>query len=51
MHWVKQDKLNMEVSMILNISVISVKNYLQGIFKILDALNRAQAASKYKQAF
>jgi len=51
MDWVKLGKTNMEIGMILNISTFTVKNHLQRIFKKLDVLNRAQAASKYTQAF
>jgi DNA-binding CsgD family transcriptional regulator len=35
--------------MILNISAFTVKNHLQRIFKKLDVLNRAQAATKYNR--
>ena len=48
MRWVKMGKTNQEIGMILNISAFTVKNHLQRIFKKLDVLNRAQAATKYR---
>jgi DNA-binding CsgD family transcriptional regulator len=51
MDWVKLGKTNMEIGMILNISSFTVKNHLQRIFKKLDVLNRAQAATQYQKAF
>jgi transcriptional regulator EpsA len=49
MLWVKMGKTNPEIGMILNISAFTVKNHLQRIFKKLDVLNRAQAATKYNR--
>lgn len=46
MDWVRQGKTNHEIGMILNISVFTVKNHLQRIFKKLDVLNRAQAVAR-----
>jgi transcriptional regulator EpsA len=48
MHWVKEGKTNVEIGMILDISIYTVKNHLQRIYKKLDVLNRAQAAYLYK---
>ncbi|MDQ3185026.1 MAG: transcriptional regulator EpsA [Pseudomonadota bacterium] len=46
MNWVKMGKTNPEIASILDISVFTVKNHLQHIFKALDVSNRMQAASK-----
>jgi transcriptional regulator EpsA len=51
MLWVKMGKTNHEIGMILNISAFTVKNHLQRIFKKLDVLNRAQAATKYNRIY
>ncbi len=51
MDWVQKGKTNVEIGVILDISAFTVKNHLQRIFKKLDVLNRAQAASRYKLAF
>lgn len=48
MHWVAAGKTNPEIGLILDISVFTIKNHLQRVFKKLDALNRAQAVSKIK---
>jgi transcriptional regulator EpsA len=45
MDWVRKGKTNQEIAMILNISVFTVKNHLQRIFKKLDVMNRAQAVA------
>lgn len=49
MNWVKMGKTNPEIASILDISVFTVKNHLQHIFKTLDVSNRMQAASKVTQ--
>ncbi|SCY52625.1 transcriptional regulator EpsA [Nitrosospira sp. Nl5] len=49
MNWVKMGKTNPEIASILDISVFTVKNHLQHIFKTLDVSNRMQAASKVAQ--
>ena len=49
MNWVKMGKTNPEIATILDISVFTVKNHLQHIFKTLDVSNRMQAASKVAQ--
>lgn len=46
MDWVRKGKTNQEIGSILNISIFTVKNHLQRIFKKLDVLNRAQAVAK-----
>ncbi|MGA2551164.1 MAG: XrtB/PEP-CTERM-associated transcriptional regulator EpsA [Burkholderiaceae bacterium] len=46
MDWVRKGKTNQEIGMILNISVFTVKNHLQRVFKKLDVLNRAQAVAR-----
>lgn len=40
-------KTNVEIGMILGVSVFTVKNHLQHIFRKLDVNNRAQAVSKF----
>jgi transcriptional regulator EpsA len=50
MSWVRQGKTNNEIGLILNISVFTVKNHMQRIFKKMDVLNRAQAVSHLSQA-
>jgi transcriptional regulator EpsA len=50
MEWVRKGKTNQEIGMILNISVFTVKNHLQRVFKKLDVLNRAQAVARTSQA-
>ena len=49
MAWVRGGKTNQEIGLILNISIFTVKNHLQRIFKKLDVFNRAQAVSKIEQ--
>jgi transcriptional regulator EpsA len=46
MDWVRQGKTNQEIGLILDISVFTVKNHLQRVFKKLDVLNRAQAVAR-----
>lgn len=48
MTWVKNGKTNAEIAMILDISIFTVKNHLQRIFKKLNASNRSQATFMYK---
>lgn len=49
MQWVMNGKTNFEIGMILNISVFTVKNHLQRIFRKLDVISRAQAVAKLSQ--
>ena len=44
--WVRLGKTNDEIGLILKISVFTVKNHLQNIFKKLDVRNRMQAVVK-----
>lgn len=46
MDWVRRGKTNQEIGLILDISVFTVKNHLQRVFKKLDVLNRAQAVAR-----
>lgn len=48
MDWVGRGKTNLEIGMILDISVFTVKNHLKRIFKKLDVINRAQAVARFK---
>lgn len=50
MEWVRNGKTNFEIGMILDISVFTVKNHLQRIFRKLNVVNRAQAVSKLGKA-
>ena len=47
MQWVGKGKTNHEVGLILQISLYTVKNHLQRIFRKLDVFNRAQAVGKF----
>lgn len=47
LHWVKMGKTNTEISMILNISLNTVKNHLKHIFAKLDVSTRAHAVATY----
>jgi len=44
---VRKGKTNQEIALILQISLFTVKNHLQRIFRKLDVLNRAQAVGKF----
>jgi len=46
LHWVKSGKTNFEISLILDISAMTVKNHIQKLFKRLKVHNRAQAVAK-----
>ena len=46
LHWVQLGKTNWEISTILSISPLTVKNHVQNILRKLDAPNRSQAALK-----
>ena len=48
MGWVCSGKTNIEIGLILNISVFTVRNHLQRIFKKLDVVNRSQAVAKIR---
>jgi transcriptional regulator EpsA len=47
LRWVANGKTNPEIGSILNISVFTVKNHMQRMFKKLNATNRAQAVAKF----
>lgn len=47
LHWVKMGKTNTEISMILSISLNTVKNHLKHIFAKLDVSSRAHAVATY----
>lgn len=46
LHWVKLGKTNYEISQILDISALTVKNHMQKLFKKLNVHNRAQAVAR-----
>jgi DNA-binding CsgD family transcriptional regulator len=46
LQWVKMGKTNFEISLILDISALTVKNHLQKLFKRLNVHNRAQAVAR-----
>lgn len=48
--WVRLGKTNPEIATILEISVCTVKNHLQAIFRKLDVYNRVQAIAKIGSA-
>lgn len=47
LHWVTMGKTNEEISIILSISMNTVKNHLKRIFNKLDVSSRAQAVAKF----
>jgi len=47
MKWVALGKTNAEISHILNVSSLTVKNHMQRIFRKLDVFSRAQAVSAF----
>lgn len=49
MDLVRKGQSNIEIGVALNISMFTVKNHLQRIFKKLDAANRSQATFKYEK--
>ncbi len=48
LHWVAMGKTNLEIGLILFISVFTVKNHVKRLFKKLKVSNRAQAVGKFK---
>jgi DNA-binding CsgD family transcriptional regulator len=44
--WVAMGKTNSEIGSILGLSLFTVKNHLQRIFKKMNVSNRAQAVAK-----
>ena len=46
--WVCSGKTNIEIGLILDLSVFTVKNHLKRIFKKLDVVNRSQAVAKMR---
>ena len=50
MDWVKMGKTNGEIGSILSLSIFTVKNHMQRIFKKLDVYNRMQAVSKIERS-
>lgn len=51
MDLIQEGNSNEEVGMTLDISIFTVKNHLQRIYRKLGAINRSQAAFKYKAKF
>ncbi|MEP6877583.1 MAG: XrtB/PEP-CTERM-associated transcriptional regulator EpsA [Nitrosospira sp.] len=49
LNYVRMGKTNSEIAAVLGISIFTVKNHLQNIFKKLDVYNRIQAVSKIAQ--
>jgi transcriptional regulator EpsA len=49
LHWVQQGKTNFEIALILDISVLTVKNHLQKLFKRLNVHNRVQAVARHME--
>lgn len=50
MNWVRIGKTNLEIAAILGISVFTVKNHLQHIFKALNVATRMQAVIKVTES-
>jgi transcriptional regulator EpsA len=48
LHWVSVGKSNYEISIILNISLNTVKNHLKRIFSKMNVTSRAQAVARYR---
>jgi DNA-binding NarL/FixJ family response regulator len=46
MRWVHEGKSNIEISMVLGISALTVKNHVQKILRKLNVQNRTQAVAK-----
>ena len=46
MRWVTKGKSNYEISVILDLSILTVKNHMQKIYKKLSVHNRVQATSR-----
>lgn len=46
--WVSEGRTNREISTILGISAFTVKNHVQRIIRKLGAVNRTEAAAKYR---
>jgi DNA-binding CsgD family transcriptional regulator len=46
MQWVRVGKTNPEIAVILHLSMFTVKNHMQRIYRKLDVLNRAQAVGR-----
>lgn len=46
LHWLQLGKTNWEISTIINVSPMTVKNHVQNILRKLDVENRSQAVSK-----
>ena len=46
LQWLHMGKTNWEISSILDISQLTVKNHVQNILRKLDVQNRSQAAVK-----
>ena len=48
MGWVCSGKTNIEIGLILDISIFTVKNHLKRIYKKLEVVNRSQAVAKIR---
>jgi len=48
MGWVCSGKTNIEIGMLLAISIFTVKNHLKRIFRKLDVVSRSQAVAKFR---
>ena len=49
LEWVRSGKTNFEIGVILDISVYTVKNHLQRIYKKMNVNNRAQAVGRLEE--